>query len=161
VRLGDAWRRKKEYTKAIGYLQKALEQDLSNMYVISSLASCYTAMKQYGTAEKLYHLGLKKAPNNPSLLIQLGECLKEQGQIEQAASILKVATLHNPDNKRLKSNLDDCLETLGRTHQTHFSKEVAQSLSARIPDTVTQELPHSTSPQQTEQPRIFRSRKSI
>ncbi|MDA1354221.1 MAG: FAD-dependent oxidoreductase [bacterium] len=166
VRLGDAWRRKKEYKKAISYLQKALQQDVTNMYIISSLASCYTALKQYDAAEKLYNLGLRKAPNHPSLLAQFGQCLKEQGNYDQAAAVIKLAKVHNPTNKRLTQLLDEVVNAVDMAKHRSFTHEIAQSLQKNQspqprPEQDAVNAMSNTVATQQQQPKIFRSRKSI
>ncbi len=107
---GFIYNRRREFSKAIPFLNKAMEIEPENLQTLLTLASAYDELKLYEKAEHLYKNVLDKDNETPLILNNYAYHLAVRGiRLEYALKLSQKAVQANPDNAAF-------LDTMGWIH---------------------------------------------
>lgn len=87
----------KNYERAIGYYQKAIEEDSTNYKAVLYLGDSYYAMEYYGKAAEYFRKAMEMRPGLLEPVKYLADALDNKGEREQALDVLKQSLLIYPE----------------------------------------------------------------
>jgi len=91
VGLGDALRKKKDYSKAAEYYLKCLNYHAGNNYALFGLADCYKAMGQFNRAIEIWEEYLELDAENITVLTRVADAYRKVRDFEKSRKLyLKV-----------------------------------------------------------------------
>jgi predicted O-linked N-acetylglucosamine transferase (SPINDLY family) len=126
---------KEDMGKALGYLQRRLEERGDSMQNMSMLASAYQAAGQLEESEKMCRRVLERQSDNLTALITLGSCLSNGGDAGAAVSLYKKVMQLDPSQSGMGSNLlfeYNNLGTMGREQLFEQHRSWAQAFEAPL-----------------------------
>lgn len=102
---GNVYFYKRDYAKAKGYYEKAVELDHNCGDAWSNLGNIYCEFKEFNKAEDCYRKAIQLNSKNPYWHSNLGKVLFIQGKIEQAIESYKKCLMINPGLKDIQNVL--------------------------------------------------------
>jgi tetratricopeptide (TPR) repeat protein len=102
----------KNYEKAIGYYEKAIEEDSTNYKAFLYLGDSYYAMEYYGKAADYFRKAIKMNPMLLEPVKYLADALVKKEEYTQALEVLKQSFLVYPE-EGMYIKLYDVLEEIG------------------------------------------------
>jgi Flp pilus assembly protein TadD len=137
LRLGEVYRRARDYNNSVQALQKAQVALPENVQVLSTLALVFEASNRHNEARQAYAATLKLDPNNAVALNNLAFLLAETGTKEEIDDALTKAQRA----KQLLPNLLEISDTLG---WIYLKKDLAENAIDIFKDLVSKEPNIST-----------------
>ena len=101
IKLGNIFRKKREYGSAIFYYQKAVALDQTNFYFFKQLAFCYDKINITDGAILMYKAALRLNPYDASMYIQLANILNSERRFAEAIDVCKTGLNYFNDNDQL------------------------------------------------------------
>ncbi|MBD3375621.1 tetratricopeptide repeat protein [candidate division KSB1 bacterium] len=122
---GFIYNRKREFSKAIPFLNKAMEIEPENLQTLLTLASAYDELKLYEKAEDLYENVLEKDNETPLILNNYAYHLAVRGiRLEYALELSQKAVQAHPDNAAFLDTMGWIQYQLGEyTHALEYIKK--------------------------------------
>ena len=102
----------KNYEKAIGYYEKAIEEDSTNYKAFLYLGDCYYAMEYYGKAADYFRRAIDMQPMLVEPIKYLADALVFKEEYNQALEVLKDGLLIYPE-EGIFIKLYDLVEKIG------------------------------------------------
>ena len=96
----------RDYSAAIRWFKKALDEDPGMAESHTNLAHVYLELKQYDDAINEYRTAIRYDSDNVEALFNLGVAYKEKGDIAEARDAWKKVLSVNPDDKDAKKALE-------------------------------------------------------
>lgn len=135
LRIGETYRRKGDFARAIENLQKAREVVPDNSMVVSTLALVLDAGNRREEAKKAYEQALKLDPRNGVALNNLAYLIAETGgDLDQALTYVQRA-------KQILPNIHEVSDTMG---WIYLKKNLSDNAIEIFRDLVAKEPKHST-----------------
>jgi tetratricopeptide (TPR) repeat protein len=128
--LGLAYNLRKDYTRAVAALQKALQFDPHSAKTHVNLSSSYFALGKLGLAEQELRAALRENPQDRDAAYNLGMVLLARGDAEHAVPILR--HIRPPD----VSTQIALIQALFETHKRTDALELARTVSGQVKDDV-------------------------
>ena len=101
---------KKEYDKAIIYINHLLISEPSNIDYWTTKCSCYEKLKQYEDVDNCYDKLIELDSNNINYWISKASNLVQMKRFDESMECLEKAISSNPDNQALKSLIAETLD---------------------------------------------------
>lgn len=101
LKLADIFRRKREYSSAIHYYQKAVTQNPENFYYHKQLAFCFSKIDFPLGAIFSYKTAIMLNPNDLSMYMQLANVLNSEKMFSESIDYCNWGLQINPDNIQL------------------------------------------------------------
>lgn len=101
LNLADIFRRKREYSSAIHYYQKAVAQNPENFYYHKQLAFCFSKIDFPLGAIFSYKTAIMLNPNDLSMYMQLANILNSEKMFSESIDYCNQGLQVNPDNNQL------------------------------------------------------------
>jgi tetratricopeptide (TPR) repeat protein len=111
--LGDTYRRRLQYRKAIKYYEIAHRLNPQSVLPIVNLGMCYANIHEYGRAESYFLDALRKDPENYRAIMNLGATLFMKGNYDEARRYFELVLRIVPDNIDAMLNLGKLFSTIG------------------------------------------------
>jgi tetratricopeptide (TPR) repeat protein len=81
---GNILQRRKDFVRAAGYFEKALESDPENAFALYGLGNCKRGLSQLEEAIALWQRVLRQEPHNQNLYTRVGDALLTLGDVDQS-----------------------------------------------------------------------------
>lgn len=101
LKLADIFRRKREYSSAIHYYQKAVAQNPDNFYYHKQLAFCFSKIDFPLGAIFSYKTAIMLNPNDLSMYMQLANVLNSEKMFSESIDYCNQGLQVNPENNQL------------------------------------------------------------
>ena len=97
-----------EPDKALGYFERALQLDPTNIDALIGKGHCYMAEGDLNQARGIWERTYRIAPSNLSLCLSLVDIYEQQGHVRKAIEILSGAKKFFPKNLEIRGRLARC-----------------------------------------------------
>jgi len=115
--LGNIYAQKREFEKAAGYYQKALEIEPNTPIIHNSLGFLYASMGQYDKALAAFDKAAQLDPQRPEIQANRGRALALLGRLPEAEQAYQAALKLDPDSAETLMNYAGFLAVTGRPDQ--------------------------------------------
>ncbi len=111
--VGNILRRRKDFTAAIGYYERALRIDPKNVYALYGIGDAYRGLQRYADAVASWKKIMEQEPENETVLTRLGDACLNLGEPEKAKAFYQRA-LEVSDSEYARLGMGRALRKEGR-----------------------------------------------
>ncbi len=125
---------KKEYEKAIGYINSLIKKEPGRSSHYFSLGLVMEAINKKDDAINAYRMAIKLNPDDVDSLNNLGNLIAEKGDLMESLSLLKKAARLQPDKPSILINLGITHAQMGNYDDALWNFNRAIELDPKLPD---------------------------
>lgn len=125
---------KREYERAIGYINKLIEKEHGNYTHYFRLGVIMEGINNKEGAVEAYRKALNLNPNDADVLNNLGNLVAEKGDLRESLLLLKKAAKLQPDKPSILMNLGITQAQIGDYDNAIWNFNKAIELDPRLPD---------------------------